>query len=365
MSDDEADPELLNLLRASLGISAPSDEITSATKVLQDARYIYDNSVDVAVGMQGTKQAAVMIWDQMQSRQYSTHTWSEHELHPKAKDEATLNFIFLMDLLNFSFWSDKSEDERFAVEYREKRWTGYWSLVACLQRALDQGIPITTPAFYTDDEECPDEVIASVFRSSTEEPIPLLTERIACMREAGAVLEEYFHGSVAELIKASENSAGKLVNLLAHHFICFNDCAKFERKTVHIMKRPQILVADIWAAFNGEDYGHFNDIDSVTMFADYRVPQMLHSLQCLSYSPPLDSAIRTQQPIESGSSWETQLRGCSIWTVELIKQEILRNHPEATVNAILIDFFLYDLAKENEKAGEPAIPHHRTRSIWY
>lgn len=33
------------------------------------------------------------------------------------------------------------------------------------------------------------------------------------------------------------------------------------------MKRPQILVADTWAAFNGESYGHFDDIDTITMFA--------------------------------------------------------------------------------------------------
>jgi hypothetical protein len=39
--------------------------------------------------------------------------------------------------------------------------------------------------------------------------------------------------------------------------------------------------------------------------------------------------------------------------VELIRREILRQHPEATgVNAVLIDFFLYDLAKEREAAGE-------------
>lgn len=131
------------------------------------------------------------------------------------------------------------------------------------------------------------------------------------------------------------------------------------------MKRPQILVADIWAAFNGESYGRFTDIDSITMFADYRVPQMLHSLHCLSYSPPLETAIRAGQSLEVGGGWEVQLRGCSIWNVELIRREIVKVHPEAQVNAILIDFFLYDLAKEREKDGVEAIPHHRTRSIWY
>lgn len=139
MSDDEVDLELLDLLRKSLGMSSQSNEITSDTKVLEDARYIYDNSIDVSIAMLGTQAAASMIWQEMQSRSYSTHTWSEHELHPKAKDEATLNFIFVMDLLNFSFWSEKSEEGRYSVEYKGRQWTGYWSLVACLQRALDEG----------------------------------------------------------------------------------------------------------------------------------------------------------------------------------------------------------------------------------
>lgn len=59
------------------------------------------------------------------------------------------------------------------------------------------------------------------------------------------------------------------------------------------------------------------------------------------------------------------LAGCSIWAVELLRREILQLKPETKVNAILIDFFLYDLAKEREQEGAEAIPHHRTRSIWY
>ena len=35
------------------------------------------------------------------------------------------------------------------------------------------------------------------------------------------------------------------------------------------------------------------------------------------------------------------------------------------LNAILIDFFLYDTMKELESDGQESIPHHRTRSIWY
>ena len=139
MSDDEADPELLALLRQSLGLGPASSDAPPDTKVLKSAEYIYDNAVDVSISSQHTKAAAETIWKLMQEKNYSTQTWSEHELHPKAKDESTVNFIFTMNLLNFSFWSELSEEERFAVEYKGTKWTGYWSLVAALQRALDEG----------------------------------------------------------------------------------------------------------------------------------------------------------------------------------------------------------------------------------
>lgn len=135
---------------------------------------------------------------------------------------------------------------------------------------------------------------------------------------------------------------------------------------------------------------------------------MLNQLGCLLYSPPLESVIRRLQPIEVGSTREIEIRAASIWCVELIRQEIERlqseselqsansspqsevaegeakgkeenlefaavhNNPgekprgrKSYINAILIDFFLYDTMKELERDGQEAMPHHRTRSIWY
>ncbi|KAM3424564.1 Queuosine 5'-phosphate N-glycosylase/hydrolase [Cercospora zeina] len=494
MSDDEADPELLELLRQRLGISSgPPGAVPCQTGVLEDAEFIYHNAIDVHVDMYGTKGAASEIYRAMKARGYSTETWSTHELHPKPSEGFAevdmVNFVFTMDLLNFSFWSELSSEDRFQVEYSGQRWTGYNSLVACLRRALDEGIPITTPRFWT-SPRCTDETLNHAFRSATSEPIPLRAERIAILKEASTVLQQEFaddweahqfsdeefeeskdvalesvdaqasldhstipqgeelthndqpekrngtrsatangtwdshcpsaeaeltgitadagdynefevlnggtppskadghvigsaddivptetsngyravdsnaqangHGlsasrpdyTVIRLIEAGERSAGKLVNLLAKHFRCFQDESRFDGRKVRLLKRAQIFVADLWAAFNGTGYGGFDDIDHLTMFADYRVPQSLHSLGVLTYSPPLEHHVRDLRIIELGDSREVQLRGCSIWAVELIRREILRNHPEATsVNAVLIDFFLYDLAKEKEAQG--------------
>jgi hypothetical protein len=142
--------------------------------------------------MYGTRDAATQLYKAMCERKYSTHTWSEHELHPKLGvdvDEIGLvNFVFTMDLLNFSFWSEKSAEERYQVEYQSKRWTGYNSLVACLRRALDEGIPITTPRFWGIDDF--GEMMEHTFRSATSETAPLLDQRISVLKEAGQVLHQ-------------------------------------------------------------------------------------------------------------------------------------------------------------------------------
>jgi hypothetical protein len=138
MSDSEPDNELLDFLRQHF--SKASIASVPETKVLEGAEYVYDNSIDVALDSQSTIAAAAMIYKQMQKKEYSTKTWRSHDFHPQALDASTVDFIFTMDLLNFSFWSEKDEEERFAIEYQGKRCTGYKSLVAALQRALEEGL---------------------------------------------------------------------------------------------------------------------------------------------------------------------------------------------------------------------------------
>ncbi|KYK55295.1 UPF0553 protein c [Drechmeria coniospora] len=312
MSDDETDPELLALLRqhleGKLGVDADQEEETG---VLSGAEYVYNNGIDVAIDMRATKNAAESIYQQMQQKSYSTATWSEHELHPTTKDESTVNFIFTMDLLNFSFWSDLPDDERFAIEHRGRRWTGYWSLVAALQRALDEGIPITDPHFWHDEDECNLKALKHIFRSCTDEEMPLLPERLACLRESAQVLYDRYNCSITRLISVANGSAARLANILARDFSCFRDEHSFpgSSKPIRFLKRAQILCADLWACFQGESYGRFTDIDKITMFADYRIPQILISLGALYCSPSVVSAIEARRCLESGGPWEVQLRG--------------------------------------------------------
>lgn len=73
--------------------------------------------------------------------------------------------------------------------------------------------------------------------------------------------------SVVRLVQKADQSAGRLVNLLVKHFPSFRDETRFDGKRVRLLKRAQIFVADLWAAFNGTGYGEFKDIGELTIFA--------------------------------------------------------------------------------------------------
>ena len=52
------------------------------------------------------------------------------------------------------------------------------------------GTPITDPHYWHSDEECNLDSLKHVFRSCTEEEMPLLQERLDCLKEASQVLYE-------------------------------------------------------------------------------------------------------------------------------------------------------------------------------
>ncbi|CAN6636785.1 hypothetical protein TRVA0_016S00518 [Trichomonascus vanleenenianus] len=349
--------------------------------VHDSAHFIAQNSDYVKVNDEGCRKAAEEIYAEMKAQNYSMATWSDHPLNPKVEewkdDRAIVDWIFTIDLLNFSFWSDfddkdsgRPESQRYTVEYEGKYYTGYWSLVAAVNKALKNGIPITTPSFWTSSQFTPEFLRNRVFHSATLETIPMLEQRYRVMVEASTSLSKFGTDSFADFVTEAKGSAMHLLSIVATRISSFNDVSIYKTHQVSIMKRAQILISDIWACFQGKSYGAFRDIDKLTMFADYRVPQILNSLHCLTYSEELVGELKSHRLIEHGDPWEVELRGCSIWAVEVIKHYIIQSHPESAgvINSVLLDFYLWDTAKriQQQKGGDGgSIPCHRTRSIYY
>lgn len=103
------------------------------------AKFIMENSQDVYVEEDGVRKVAEMLFDKVLEKDFSVAGWkSSHELNPQVVSEDAVNWVFLVDALNFSFWSE-SEDHKCLVKYKGKMYSGYWSLCAAVNRALDEG----------------------------------------------------------------------------------------------------------------------------------------------------------------------------------------------------------------------------------
>ncbi|KAJ7068537.1 hypothetical protein C8F01DRAFT_613525 [Mycena amicta] len=422
-----------------------SESPPQVNPVIDGTEFAYRKTNIVSINDEGVRMAAKHIHAKMRLESYTPRTWRTHPLHicspepysPTAPLTKTcLDWIFLVSALNFSFWSEREgTEERYGVLWNEswecegkkkkKMWTGYWSLVAALNRglqtrfffglrlqgsyapeALQESIPIIDPQFYSSETLCPDSLIEHVFRPAEgcAEPIPLLAQRISIMREVGFILCHAYGGSYQAFMQEFQReheghgTALQLVQKVTDVFPSFQDEVFFEGRRVCLWKRAQILVAESWAAFYPAEANAPHPlfpgpagpaIHELTMFADYRVPQILHHLRILSYPPSLVAKLRTGTLLAPGSPEELSLRAASIVAVERVRSEMqllatveterrrLRvegddEGVELEVSSVLIDFYLWDLAKRVERGEQiegidtaAMVPTHRTRSIWY
>lgn len=333
----------------------------------ESAKLIAKNSKDVKVINKGVDNIAQHMYECAKKNTYNIQSWrTEHELNPRTQDESDLDWVFVADTLNFSFWSD-DESQKYCVRYKGKEYTGYWSWCAALNRALENGVKITDASFYANITE---KKLSEVLKSDSNIPIPLLEQRVSVLREAGKVLLEKYDGNFSNCIKACNKSAQSLMRLVVQDFPSYKDEADYEGKRVSFYKRAQILVADIWACFEGKGFGEFKDIDTITMFADYRIPQALYHFGALSYSDELMKYLKEGHMMKSGDRYEVEIRGCSIWATELVAdktRELIKEDSslkDIVMNSILIDHYLWDFRREHADEMRD-IPFHRIRCIYY
>ncbi|NXY00050.1 QSPP protein, partial [Centropus bengalensis] len=214
-----------------------------------------------------------------------------------------------------------------------------------------EGIPITSASYFatmTLDQ------VRHVFRSDTEVPIPLIEERHRVLNESGTALLEKFGGSFLTCVKKSGKSAQRLLRLVLENFPSYRDEAVYE--VSHVLE--------------GKGDGAFDDISSLTIFADYRIPQVLVHLKAMKYSEELMKKLREGTVFQSGDREEVEIRGCSIWCCALICKHLLELYEKKgqdmreKINAVLLDYYLWDYARDHREEMKD-IPFHRVRCIYY
>ncbi|XP_042895509.1 queuosine 5'-phosphate N-glycosylase/hydrolase isoform X2 [Parasteatoda tepidariorum] len=230
--------------------------------------------------------------------------------------------------------------------------------------AESEGFDILSPKFYSVVSM---DTLKHIFRSDSGKEIPMLEERHKVLIETGRCLIEKFGGSFKNCVELCKNNAMNLLNLIIENFPSYKDEALYEGKLVSFYKRAQILIGDIWACFEGQGLGYFEDIHNLAIFADYRIPQVLAHMKVLIYSEDLYQKLEKGIEMKNGDSEEVEIRGCTIWAVELILQRIKKLEVEGKdilFNSILIDHYLWEHRRKHAEEMS-STPFHRVRCIYY
>lgn len=267
--------------------------------------------------------------------------------------ERTINWLLVLDALNFCFWPEKGQP-RWSIEYRGETLNGYWAEAAALKRAVEDGIPLWDATYLSTISS---ETIAHIFRGSGT--IPLLEQRVSHAREVGHVLLKHYNGQFVHAIEQAGYNALKLVNLLVRDFPSFRDIATYHTHTVKFLKRAQICVADLYNAFYGQQWGTFADLERLTIFADYKLPQVLRHYHVLEYNSTLAQRVDNQELLPIESEEEIEIRAATIWACEFLRRKMQQQG--YTMTAAEIDQRLWLIGQESTAMR----PYHRTRTIYY
>jgi hypothetical protein len=270
--------------------------------------------------------------------------------HYLGKEEKTVAFLLTLDTINFG-------SGYFPYLHKRPGMSGYFSIASSLNDVYkNQGCLSAANLDNITVEQCT--------RIFGQDPANLIIRELmqhftTALNDLGRYLLDDFKGNFTALVEAAESSAGRLVQLLKK-MPYFNDVGLYNGIEVPFYKRAQITAADLSIAFRGWGWGHFNDLNHLTIFADNLVPHVLRMDGVLIYEASLIEPIAAGTIIPAGSAEEVEIRACALHAVELIKMEILKSGQ--TINSPDLDNFLWN---RGQQPHYKAIPRHRTRCVFY
>ncbi len=318
-------------------------------EVLETAKKVAAESLQVQID----EQDLVRFSKSLSQKEVQLPPW-ENLYHFYDGGEKTVLYLLVLDTLNFCFWPAPGA-MKWEIEYESRKLSGYYALAVSLKRALESGTPIDRAEFLA---ELSLNGLKDILGGRGE--LQLLNQRVQNLNELGRGLLEEYHGKASELVEAAGGSSIALVRILYRRLSSFRDVAKYRGHQVPFYKRAQIFAADLCGAFQGRKWGRFADMDKLTAFADYKLPQVLRHLRILRYAPELTNKIDQGILIEAGSPEEVEIRANTIWAVELIRQELERMGK--SLRAFEIDWILWNMGQDEAFKERP---YHRTVTIFY
>ncbi len=318
-------------------------------EVLESAEFVAENGSLVRINIK----ALDRFVKRLDSGSLKAPPW-DYRHHFYDGSEKTVAYLLALDTINFCFWPGPDQ-KPWTFRYGGKNLSGYNALAAALKNAMESGVPMDDAEFLTSLDT---QGLQKIF--GTEGRLQLLDERVGALNELGLLLLKKYQGRAAGIVEEAGNSALCLARNLAKELFSYRDEAIFKHRRVFFYKRAQIISADICGAFKGKKWGRFTDIDSLTVFADYKLPQVLRHLDILAYSPELARKVEHMILLEPGSREEVEIRANTIWASELIMRRLKQRGTR--LKAFDIDWILWNLGQTDDYRIKP---YHRTIGVFY
>jgi hypothetical protein len=262
----------------------------------------------------------------------------------------TVTFLLALDAINFG-------SGYFPHLERIDGLSGYFTVAHRLTDYFREHAPVSASDLASlTAADC-----ARTFGQSTVNPdrAELMRLFTGALNEFGTFVDERYADSVTQLVDDAGHSASKLVAILTE-MPSFRDVTSYRGLEVAFLKRAQLAVSDLNVAFGGREWGAFDDLAALTIFADNTVPHVLQVDGVLRYESDLSGRIQRGEQLVAGSEEEVEIRACAVTACEQIASLIRRD--DRAFLARDLDYLLWN---RGQLPGYRATPSHRAKTIYY
>lgn len=325
-----------------------TDDATIFDQIRHACAEVADMADDVAIRADGVEELADELADEHGGA--FEEPALEPEYHYLGHGEGTVAYILALDTINFG-------SGYFPWAQPREGLTGYHMVADALREYFQKhGPPDPADLAEVDTEAC-----ARIFEQEIEHDARrrMMASFATAWRELGSHLEQVWDGSYTALVEAADGSAARLVDLLSSMSL-FQDVVMYRNVEVPLFKRAQITASDLHIAFDGRKWGHFEDIDQLTAFADNMIPHVLRLDGVLGYSEELADHVDSRRLLDAATPKEIEIRACSVHAVERLVEALRARHVAVTPRQL--DNVLWRRGQQDHYRVRPT---HLTQTVFY
>ncbi len=313
------------------------------SRVRELANYMMQNPEYVTV----IPERAQRLAEIMKDFKFELPAWNFPPFYPQSDDfEEMCLYYLVLNSINYCYFDEY--DNRFQDgEHRSSTLAGL-RITENWEQMKDSQFLVHIDETY---------LLGELFKAET--PISLVKERGEAFREIGLFMRSNPDFTFRKLFAKHYNNAYFVSQMIPTYFSTWKD---------PFFKRAQLFVGMVQGRFQDKlpfDKG----LEELTVFADYRVPQTLHAMGIIRYSPSLLKNISSNQLIPYGSKQELEIRAATIVGTDMLTSNLNEYH-DGSLNALHADYLLWSAMRKRDSLPPGVmssidVPHHRTMTTDY